>query len=234
MKKTFVIMVMAAMMMTFSVPVFAEETPASSGSGASSASEISMEAKQNVQNENQSWGIENANSTESSSETPASDQDSNVSSVSIDTEHFPDEEFRNYVSGNFDTDHNGKLDQDEQYVVTSVNVSGITALHSLQGLKYFPNLEELDAHAPIINNEDSWNVRFGNISEVDVSKNPKLKTLNLSDTNVKTLDLSNNTELESLNIAGTKISRWTLWLEFIKTRSKILILLALPGRACWT
>lgn len=206
MKKTFVIMVMAAMMMTFSVPVFAEETPASSGSGASSASEISMEAKQNVQNENQSWGIENANSTESSSETPASDQDSNVSSVSIDTEHFPDEEFRNYVSGNFDTDHNGKLDQDEQYVVTSVNVSGITALHSLQGLEYFPNLEELDAHAPIINNEDNWNVRFGNISEVDVSKNPKLKTLNLSDTNVKTLDLSNNTELESLNIAGTKIS----------------------------
>lgn len=126
--------------------------------------------------------------------------------IQIDETHFPDQTFREYVQQQFDSNHDGVLSESEQNSVVSINVSGMTALKSLKGIEYFPNLESLDAHAPIINNESTWNVRFGNISDVDVSKNSKLQTLDLANTDVSSLDLSNNPELAHLDLAGTKIS----------------------------
>lgn len=63
--------------------------------------------------------------------------------VAIDAANFPDENFRDYVSSNFDTDSNGSLSDSEINNVTSINVNN-KSITNLRGLEYFPALTELD------------------------------------------------------------------------------------------
>ena len=63
--------------------------------------------------------------------------------VAVNATTFPDEVFRNYVSGNFDNDRDGTLSDEEIAAVTVIDVAqkGITRLN---GVEYFTALTELN------------------------------------------------------------------------------------------
>ena len=106
--------------------------------------------------------------------------------IAIDSTNFPDANFREYVSDNFDSDHNGKLSQAEQDAVTEINVESRIINGSLRGIERFSNLERLDC--------------FGNqLSTLDVSHNPNLTELDCDKNKLSTLDVSNNTKLTKVN-----------------------------------
>lgn len=77
--------------------------------------------------------------------------------------NFPDRVFRQYVSDNCDTDHDGILSFTELKAVMSINVDA-KGISTLDGIEFFSWLETL-----------SCNVN--NLSYLDVSKNTKLKYL---------------------------------------------------------
>ena len=64
-------------------------------------------------------------------------------SVAVDETHFPDEEFRNYLSKEKDLDKDGVLSKDEISKIEEINVEGNEAIKSLQGIEFFPKLRRL-------------------------------------------------------------------------------------------
>ena len=105
----------------------------------------------------------------------------------INAENFPDEQFRGYVSGNFDTDRNGILDSDEAAEVVRLDLDFYGAhITSLKGIEYFTALTWLDAHGQ-------------ELTELDLSRNTALTFLRCRSNPLKALDLSRNTELAYLN-----------------------------------
>ena len=111
--------------------------------------------------------------------------------IEINEDNFPDAAFRAYIT-KFDTDKNNSLSQKEIESVTEIDVSSDTygvaqKISSLQGIKYFTNLEELSC-----SNHD--------LSELDVSALKKLKRLYCSNNpKICSLDVSQNTKLETLS-----------------------------------
>ncbi|MBQ7220042.1 MAG: hypothetical protein IJS28_03580 [Synergistaceae bacterium] len=63
--------------------------------------------------------------------------------VRITEENFPDENFRDYVSGEFDSDGDGVLSDSEIASVSSINVRSL-GIGSMRGIEYFTELKELD------------------------------------------------------------------------------------------
>jgi hypothetical protein len=134
---------------------------------------------------------------------PASALADDISPVPIDSSHFPDEAFRAYVSEQFDTNKDNVLSADELSEITSIFIesnSNNAYISSLQGIEYFPDLEELVSEI--------------GMTEVDVSRNPKLKKLsvglyimgNMGDApDHFTLDTSNNPELTYLSVGGSRL-----------------------------
>lgn len=70
---------------------------------------------------------------------------------------------------------------------------GNMSIHDVSGIDQFENLSEL--HLP--NNK---------ISEIDISKNPKLETLSLAGNNMNKIDISNNLKLEALSLSGATLN----------------------------
>lgn len=122
-----------------------------------------------------------------------------TSEVPIDEANFPDAIFRNYVSTNFDKDHNGFLSQNELNVVTKIDVSnppGIKeedSVKSLKGIEYFTSLTEL-------------NCSHNRLNILDVSENTVLKRLNCDSNELRNLDISENTVLEWLSCDFNQLS----------------------------
>ncbi|MGN1105190.1 MAG: hypothetical protein ACI4RH_00960 [Huintestinicola sp.] len=120
--------------------------------------------------------------------------------VIINSTNFPDDIFREYISENFDTDKDGKLseaelrpDSDGRLVIDVRR----TKVSDLTGLKYFKNLTDLDCSGTYI-------------SELDVSRNTKLKNLKCGQSGIRGLDVTQNTELESLDCSN---GYWRLVVE---------------------
>ncbi len=94
--------------------------------------------------------------------------------------------------------YNGQ--EDEKYLLcgklTSINVSGMTALTSLD-LSY-NNLTSIDLSSNT--SLTTLNLKDNNISDIDLSSNTALTSLNLWSNNLTSIDLSNNTSLTSLNL----------------------------------
>lgn len=118
-----------------------------------------------------------------------------VPSVPIDEEHFPDENFRAYIKEAKDTwPTDGKLDQQEAALYTDIsgNKSYCIAIDapergisSLKGLEYFPKLELL-------------NVGENNLTELDLTPCPQLKTVYCHRNQLTSLNMANNKSLETL------------------------------------
>ena len=133
--------------------------------------------------------------------------------VAINETNFPDENFRNYVSENFDDDNNGFLSQSECDKVEKINISqsfdtedNSKKVKSLKGLDLFKNLNGLYCENNQLTNLDlSKNTKLeilrcynNDIKELDLSKNTKLKELSCPHNQLTNLDLSKNTELQIL------------------------------------
>ena len=128
--------------------------------------------------------------------------------VDIDAVNFPDDDFRDYVSENFDTDDSGVLEPEEIEQVTAIPV-GLTynydkkttnfsdslsayngnGIHDLTGIEHFTQLKALSFREK---NESPA------LSELDLSSNTKLEALQWKSQNPIDLNLTNNTELKYL------------------------------------
>ena len=116
----------------------------------------------------------------------------------------PDNRFREYVLINFDTDHNGTIDQTEADAVTEMRLNPLVInedktkpeITSLQGISYFQNLETL----MLTSNE----IKLTDLSYL--SQNGKLKQLAIDNSELLTqLDLSVVPTLERFIYTETKL-----------------------------
>lgn len=105
--------------------------------------------------------------------------------VSINETNFPDENFRRFVSAEYDKDKNGVLSEAEIKNVTRI-VCSRSEIDSLAGIEFFSRLKEL-------------NCGHNNLTTLDVSRNTALTSLSCSYNNITTLDLSRNTALTDLD-----------------------------------
>jgi hypothetical protein len=131
------------------------------------------------------------------------EEDLENNAIPVDEEHFPYEYFRNYISNLADLNLDGLLAPWECEKVHGIYIepdgcrqavfdlfdpwspSNMAEAHSLKGVEYFSELESL-------------NCDNCNLSELDVSNNPKLKLLYCGGNYLTELDLSENLELEAL------------------------------------
>lgn len=142
--------------------------------------------------------------------------------IEINSENFPDEVFREYVSDNFDKNNDGKLSKKELAPDSdgrlAIKVGMITS--DLTGIEFFEELTHLSCDQT-------------KITKLDVSKNTKLKVLNCSESSLMFLDLSNNKALEYLNCEDNKIMKLDLSghdkLEVINCRNNKLRYLDISG-----
>ena len=126
--------------------------------------------------------------------------------VAIDEAHFPNENFRNYVSREFDTNKDGKLSRDELDKVEEIKIANTSLVYSLKGIEYFKNLIKLIFYGNYLTELDvSKNINlttlhcYGNrLTSLDVTKNTKLTELNCCCNNLKSLDVTKNTKLTKL------------------------------------
>ena len=110
-------------------------------------------------------------------------------SIAIDEAHFPDAEFRKYISDIGDVNHDGTLSEEERKNVEKIDIINNPTLKSLKGIEYFPNVWLIDCHNT-------------GLTDLDVSKNEKLSWLWCGDTAIKSLEIQNNPELETLICRG--------------------------------
>lgn len=118
-------------------------------------------------------------------------------SIAVDETHFPDEEFRNYLSKEKDLDKDGVLSKDEISKIEEINVEGNEAIKSLQGIEFFPELRRL------------YCGKTG-ITELDVSQNPELEVLYCFEVDILNLDITHNPKLKDVECDNTKISSLNL------------------------
>ena len=115
--------------------------------------------------------------------------------VKIDEKNFPDKIFREYVSETFDTNGDGELSKKEIEAARMVEVPDLSVT-SLKGIEFFTNMDYLNAYTT-----------NGSLTELDVSKNVNLVTLDCSGHLLTSLDVSHNPNLESLNISMNYIDK---------------------------
>lgn len=97
---------------------------------------------------------------------------------------------QSYVMSNFDINGDGILTKAEAEAVTSIVCSDVS---DPSGIELFPNLEKLS-------------LQWGYFSTIDLSGNPKLTELDLFQcTSLTELDLSGNTALKTVNAQYSKI-----------------------------
>ena len=131
----------------------------------------------------------------------------------INADNFPDENFRNYVSSNFDSNNDLFLTTEERYAVTAINVDG-KSISSLQGVELFTNLTKLECNN---NNLQTLDIRYNKalkelhcsqnkLTELNVKNNQKLIVLSCFDNQLNELKLSWNTELENLSCGRNKLT----------------------------
>lgn len=110
---------------------------------------------------------------------------------------FPDYDLQDYVSKNFDKDQDGSLNEEEIAGATELNL-GWSWVMDLTGIEHLTALKKLDINC-------TW------VSEVDVTNNTELEVLNLMGCyDIAMLDVSNNPKLTYLDITQTIISSLNL------------------------
>ena len=118
--------------------------------------------------------------------------DVSANETEINSKNFPDDIFREYVSQKFDRNNDGKLSAEElkadKYKGFVINVSGMK-IKDLSGIELFAELTELDCTDTLI-------------TELDLSKNTKLRTLICGRCGITGLDVTNNPLLETLECSN--------------------------------
>ena len=133
--------------------------------------------------------------------------------IAIDSDHFPDGEFRAYLSELFDTNKNRILETNEIRDIRVIRIRD-SNIRSIKGIEYFINLEELYIYRAQITELDishNYNLEILDmillpITKLDVSTNIGLKKLACHLCQLGTLDLKNNFGLETLNLFENGLS----------------------------
>ena len=133
--------------------------------------------------------------------------------VEINETNFENEEFRNYVSREFDKDQNGYLSQDELDEAKRIDIYG-TSVSSLKGIEHFKNLTDLYCYENKLTSLDlSKNTNLtklvcdaNGLTSLDVSNNTNLTELACTRNKLKSLDVSNNTNLTKLDCYRNKLT----------------------------
>ena len=136
-----------------------------------------------------------------------------LDALPITEDNFPDANFCDYVSSNFDSNHDLFLTTEERYAVTAINVDG-KSISSLQGIELFTNLTKLECNN---NNLQTLDIRYNKalkelhcsqnkLTELNVKNNQKLIVLSCFDNQLTELKLSWNTELENLSCGRNKLT----------------------------
>ena len=144
---------------------------------------------------------------------PAAPTAAAAGDVAINETNFPDENFRGYVSGNFDQNGDGLLSPTEISDVTEIECYEC-GISSLKGIEYFTALKRLDCDD---NQLTSLDVRkntaldylycSGNqLTALDVSKNTALDALSCWKNQLTLLDVSRNTALEYLYCTDSQLT----------------------------
>ena len=107
--------------------------------------------------------------------------------------NFPDAEFRNFLKGYCDTNNDGKLDVD----IKSMTIPTGYAIKSLEGIRFFEDLEKLDCHG------------IG-LTTLNVTKNFNLKELDCSDNQLKDYLYILSSGLKKLNCSNNKLTHMNL------------------------
>lgn len=127
---------------------------------------------------------------------PAFAMHAKASNVSINESNFPDAQFRNYISEEFDSDGNGVIKDSEIAEITWISCDG-KGIYDLKGIEYFTALEGLYC----CNNR---------ISSLDLSSNRSLEYLECYNNRLTGLNLSNNTALKMLYCYDNQLSSLSL------------------------
>lgn len=114
--------------------------------------------------------------------------------VAIDETNFPDAKFRQYVKDNFDKNTNNFLSAEEIAAVKELGLKqNLANLRDITGIAFFTELESL----VILQNTF--------VTQLDISKNTKLKRILIAGPPLTSLDVSKNTALESLVLPSCKL-----------------------------
>ena len=116
------------------------------------------------------------------------------SPIAINEANFPDAFFLTYVSTNFDINKDDQLSDTEIDVAKKITLPN-GSVSSLKGIEYFIALEELKYYG------------FDKaLTDLELSKNTALISLDCSYCELENIDLKNQTALKYLNISGNKIT----------------------------
>ena len=100
--------------------------------------------------------------------------------------NFPDEEFRRFLKECCDKNGDGKLDVD----IKNMTIPTSYAIKSLEGIRFFENLEKLDCHGIGLT---TLNVgKNFKLKELDCSQNQLKKSVDILSSGLKKLNCSNN------------------------------------------
>lgn len=132
--------------------------------------------------------------------------------VAIDAAHFPDENFRKYISKHCDKNDDDILSPAEISSITTLDPWS-SSIQDFKGIEIFTNLTKFDCRwNPVISLDLSHNTALTSINcdgneleSLDVSKNTALTTLNCSSSTLTSLDLSQNTALTTLRCENSQL-----------------------------
>ena len=114
----------------------------------------------------------------------------NAGDVPVDAAHFPDDNFRSFVSSRFDDDFDGMLSENERNLVFEIDAS-MQGIEDLAGIEWFPNLNRLFCYSNGIS--APLDVR-GNthLQRLDCSYNsiPALNSLHCEHNYISSLDIT--------------------------------------------
>ncbi len=157
-------------------------------------------------------------STETSAETPTETQELSEEAtdadraVLINETNFPDATFRNSIREWYDKNRDGRLDEEEIYNLTDINVNNMN-ISDLKGIEWFPRLVSLNCTntdirtLDVSRNTDLRHLYCGAnwLSELDLSANTALSTLECSGCKLTSLDISHNIKLKTLDCSSNKL-----------------------------
>lgn len=139
--------------------------------------------------------------------------------VEINETNFPSEGFRDYVK-KFDTNKNDTLEESEIKAVKKIDLSekeneasSLKDFKTLKGIEYFTELESLKSQAASLKNIDVskntklkyLDVSYNKLDGLDVSKNHELIELKFINDGLKELNISNNLKLKKLDMSKNEV-----------------------------
>ena len=111
----------------------------------------------------------------------------------------PDDHFREWVLWRYDFDRDGKLSLKEAALIETVELN-TDETASVDGIQLFPSLKKLHAEGTRINDSG-----LGQLTTVDVSGNPELRSLFVQHNQIDTLNLRSAVKLEIVDCAVNKL-----------------------------